>query len=519
MKIIPTRLYPVHILNRTIPLILALLLIGTSSPGQSSSVTFTDVTTDAGMSNIGFNFGNPIWGDFDNDGRLDLFVDNHFNRPPNLYHNNGDGTFTDILASSGVYPHGDRHGSAWGDFDNDGYLDLYFTKGAKGGSTLGEKKDELYHNLGNLTFLNIAEDAGTTNTWGRGRSVAWGDINNDGYLDIVDANLRTATIVLQNNGNETFADVTSSSGIGPLIYTEVCFADYDNDGWADLFFTISQRGSSSSDRLYRNNQNGTFTDVSRTARLKKLTFGRTPCWGDYNNDGFLDLYVSRGQDEEPVQQTLYRNKGNGTFADVTNAAGLASLTNNRAAMWGDYDNDGFLDLYVVNSGSDPLGKGPNHLYHNNGNGTFTDVAAAAGVADEVLSRGRGAAWGDYDGDGFLDLFVTDGEEDTDFEMGPQTLFHNSADNGNHWLEIVLVGTSSNRQGLGAQVTIQTSAGTQYRQADGGSGHFLSQGAAPVHFGLGQQTTIDQLTVKWPRGSVQTFNNVPADQVLTITEGD
>jgi hypothetical protein len=518
MKINLNRPYSMRLLYRVSPLLLALLLTGNTSQAQTS-VTFTDVTTAAGMNNTGFTFGNPIWGDFDNDGHFDLFVDNHFNRPPNVYHNNGNGTFTDILATSGIYSHGDRHGAGWGDYDNDGYLDLCWTKGAKGGSTLGRKQDELYRNLGNLSFLNVAEAAGTTNTWGRGRSMAWGDINNDGYLDIIDANLRTATIILQNNGNGTFADVTATSGIGAVTYPEACFVDYDNDGWMDLFCTISQRGTNLKDRLYRNNHDGTFTNVSQSAKLRALTLGRTPCWGDYNNDGYLDLYISRGGDEDPAAQTMYRNKGNGTFADVTSQSGLASMSNNRGAMWGDYDNDGYLDLYVVNSGSDPGGKGPNHLYRNNGNGTFTDVASAAGVTDEVVSRGRGAAWGDYDGDGFLDLFTTNGEDDTAFEQGPQTLFHNSANNGNHWLEIVLVGTSSNRQGLGAQVTIQTNAGLQYRQADGGSGHFLSQGAAPVHFGLGQQTTINQLTVKWLGGTVQTLNNVAADQVITITEGN
>ena len=218
-----------------------------------------------------------------------------------------------------------------------------------------------------------------------------------------------------------------------------------------------------------------------------------------------------------LEQTLYRNNGDGTFTDVTDEAGLGAISNNRAAAWGDFNNDGYLDLYVVNSGSDPDGKGANYLYRNNGDGTFTDVAASVGVDDVVASRGRGAAWADYDDDGFLDLFVTNGEDGTDFISGPQFLFHNQG-NGNHWLTVKLVGTTSNRQALGAKVTIHTGQTIQYRELNGADGHYLSQGAAPLHFGLGQTTVVDTMTIKWPSGLSQTLNNVSADQDIIVTEG-
>src|SRR5262249_3390061 len=162
-------------------------------------------------------------------------------------------------------------------------------------------------------------------------------------------------------------------------------------------------------------------------------------------------------------------------------------------------------------------KGPNYLFKNNHDGTFTDVAASAGVANVVFNRGRTCAWGDYDNDGSLDLFVTDGESDTAFELGPQFLYHNTG-SGNNWLKVRPVATTSNHLGLGVKVTIKTGSQIQYRENNGASGHFLSQGAAPLHFGLGSATVVDQVTIKWPSGTTQVLNNVAANQQLVVTEG-
>ena len=346
--------------------------------------------------------------------------------------------------------------------------------------------------------------------------MAWGDYDNDGHLDLLLGNLKTDLVLLKNNGDGTFLDITVQAGLEHLQYNECAFADYNNDGFPDIFCTNSQAQHPLRDILLKNNGDGTFTNASRQARIRPLINGRAIAWGDYDNDGDLDLFISRGTDIS-FKQTLYRNNGDGTFTDVTDQAGLGSISNNRAAAWGDFDNDGFLDLYVVDSGSDPEGKGPNYLYRNNQDGTFTDVASSAGVEDLVMSRGRGAAWGDYDNDGFLDLFVTNGEDGTLFIEGPQILYQNEG-NGNSWLKIKLIGTTSNRQGLGANVTIQIGQTMQYRQANGAEGHFLSQGTGPLHFGLGQATVVDQITVNWPSGLNQILSNISANQEVTVIEG-
>lgn len=478
---------------------------------------FTDVTAVAGLAPNGTPFGNPSWGDFNGDGYLDLFVDNHYNSSPYFYSNNGDGTFTNIFSSTGLESRGDRHGNGLCDFDNDGDLDLHVTIGAKHGTALGTKSDQTGMNLGGFLFTEVADSAGTDDTWGQGRSVAWGDYDHDGYADLLLGNLKTDLVLYRNNGDGTFTNVAVAAGLAGLQYNEATFADYNNDGYPDIYLSDVEVRGALTDRLFKNNGDGTFTDVTQEAGIQPLTEGRSHAWGDYNNDGYLDLFISRGTDV-PMKQTLYKNNGDGTFTNVTDLAGLGAISNNRAAGWGDFDNDGYLDLYVVNSGTDPDGKGPNYLYRNNGKGGFRDVAASTGVQALALSRGRGASWGDYDNDGFLDLFTNNGEDNTDYPSGPAFLYHNEK-NTNHWLKIKLIGTVSNRDGLGAKATITAQGKTQYRENNQAMGHYLSQQQVPLHFGLGKTTVVDQVVITWPSGIVQTLTDVAADQQLLVTEGE
>jgi hypothetical protein len=484
----------------------------------SARANFIDVTSVAGLHVTGETFASPIWGDFNRDGYLDVFVDNRHKGPPYVYQNNGNGTFTDVFSTSGINLIGDRQGSAWVDFDNDGDLDLSFIKGASNNHTLGIKKDELYANFRTGSFRNMATQAGVTNTWGRGRGVAWADYDNDGFVDLIVGNFMTDLVLYRNNGNKTFTDVTAQTGLSHLQYTNCAFADYNNDGFQDIMCVVAypKNVQGLSDILLQNNGDGTFTDISSKAGIAPLLKGQCIAWGDYDNDGDLDLFVSRGTENDPVKQTLYRNNGDGGFTDVGDEARVGSTRNNRAAAWGDYDNDGYLDLYVVNSGGDPAGKGPNNLYRNNHDGTFTDVARVEGVDDLIASRGRGATWADYDNDGFLDLFIANDEDQTQFPEGPQVLYHNQG-NANHWLKIKLVGTVSNRQGLGVKVTVQTDGTTQLREANGASGHFFSQSASPLHFGLGNATIIDEIRVTWPSGVNQVLDQTGVNQEITITE--
>jgi hypothetical protein len=617
---------------------------------------FTDVTDAAGVDVAPRQtFGNPIWSDFDGDGALDIFVGNH-GGAPSLFRNNGNGTFSDRRAASGITARGDRHGAAWGDYDNDGRPDLFITLGAERGRSIGRKTDQLYRNVGNGRFVDVTSLAGVGNASGRGRSVSWLDFDNDGHLDLFLKNHKTANVLYRNNGNGTFTDVTGAAGLATAPGTIAGWADYDKDGFMDLVVTAPN----GRDQLWRNNGNGSFTDMTVRAGLGAESNGVGIAWGDYDGDGWPDLYIARGEGaknwmtsdhqrivfsaEEVSKQngldfttdggavtfdlflddcrrptavffgrnewspaqlpvtvtgteasrqpdyvvgtdlgffiwkdakgwhvrwssngrldaegghsfdgvitptgnvqsvrwlkappvapfgggTLYRNNRDGTFTDVTAGAGVMPGSNSRAAVWGDYDNDGRLDLYVV------ARSGPNHLFRNNGDGTFTDVAEPAGVTARTGSRGEGAAWGDFDADGFLDLYLTRvGPDILDvadraasrvsgelacLPFGRHALYRN-AGNGNAWLEIRLVGTASNRDGIGAKLTLWAGGRLQYREVvGGGGGQLFSQGSGPLHFGLGEAAVVDSLVIQWPSGQVDTLTDVAPDQELTITEG-
>src|SRR5438034_1834389 len=480
---------------------------------------FHEVTAEVGLiSEATLSWGNPIWADFNNDGFLDLIVP-IYDPQPFVYLNNAGGTFTDIRASCGIVPPAlDRsfwRGFAFGDYDGDGNIDLYVAEFPRANAM---KRDPLFKGHGDGTFENVAESAGIETSSALGQSAFWFDYDNDGKLDLFVKNYGRPNRLYRNNGDGTFTQVPDAAGLetatlGAYHGTLCSFADYDNDGFMDVAF------SGERNVLYRNN-GGTFADVTAAAGMTTDRNSTGIAWGDYDNDGLLDLYIARGTIASgSLGNTLYRNNGDGTFTDVTAEAGLVTTANTWAAIWGDYDNDGFLDLFVTCAGASALGSGnANLLYHNNGDGTFTNVAAAEGVElEDNTSLHKGAAWVDYNNDGFPDLVIKDGIYPGTGAFGFHRLFKNNG-NSNHFIIVNLTGVQSNRNGIGARVTTTYSGGMSFRQNNGGGGgEYASQGSEPLHFGIGAATEAT-VEVKWPSGILDTLPLVAANSTLTIAEG-
>jgi len=395
-------------------------------------------------------------------------------------------TFSDQASSAGVADAGTGQGIAWGDFDGDGDQDFYL---ANNGT------NKLYRNNGNGTFTDIASSAGV-NASGNSRGAVWGDIDSDGDLDLYVA-INGANLLYRNNGNSTFTDIASSAGVNDSgDGVGVAWGDFDKDGDLDLY--LANFGGTN--RLYRNNGNSTFTDIASSAGVADTGNGYGVAWGDFDNDGDLDLHVAK----IGAANRLYQNNGNSTFTDIASSAGVADAGSGRSAAWGDIDNDGDLDLYVANSGSQ------DRLYRNNGNSTFTDVASSEGTG-ETSNGATSAAWADYDGDGDLDLCVVNNSTSSAHKL------YRNGGNSNRWLQVKLVGVGSNKNGIGARVTAMTGSTQQRRDVEGGGSGAWAQGSLPVEFGFGGTTTVDSLVIRWPTGTTQTVRSVATNQVLTVTE--
>ncbi len=464
-----------------------------------SQTTFTKIITGPVATDEG-QFVRHAWGDFRNSGLLDLVVCNWGGRTNVYYLNNGNGTFTKATHGDPVQE-ADYHASPTiGDFDNDGFLDLTITAGV-GAPTA--RHNLFFHNNGDGTFSRQG-GAGVTNLLGSYDANAAVDYDNDGLLDLFVTQDGGLTQLWHNNGDGTFTRITS----GPAVSDAApVWGDYDNDGFMDLFLPV---GTSTGNVLYHNNRNGTFTRVLTNTIATDPFFGgaEAAAWGDYDNDGLQDLFVT-GDNGSPNR--LYHNEGSGRFTIVTGIpmATRPAGTDSLGCAWGDYDNDGYLDLFVTSHG------GHNTLYHNNGDGTFTQVLSG----DLVNDGGPGyslCGWVDYDNDGFLDLFISQNNLAT--STTTNLLYHNNG-NTNGWLELRLAGRASNRSAIGAKVHVLATIGGrtlwQMREITTGGGRNVQPLVA--HFGLGDATNVDLVRIEWPSGIVQILTNVAPRQILNVVE--
>ena len=476
---------------------IAILALGLALAPANAELRFIETTDQAGVGDQGRSYG-AAWGDYNGDGLIDLFV-SYMDNPDVLYRNKGGGIFEEVSLEAGIP---DAEGSAaegavWGDYDNDGDLDLFVANGCEPDP---DYPSFFYRNNGSGTFTEAAEETGLSFI-GQTVGTAWADYDRDGYIDLYVGLLASApnagNFLYRNIGDGTFTNVGAEAGVNDQRDSNggVVWADYDNDGDPDLY--VANRNQPNA--LFRNNGDGTFTDVGATAGLDDDGNSEGVAWGDYNNDGWLDLYVA----DANGTNLLHLNNGDGTFANVTQEAGVNLPTPSVGANWVDFDNDGWLDLFVVSWLT-----GPNRLYRNNHDGTFTDVASVVGV--DYQEDGRAGAWADMNDNGFLDLFVAN--------FGKNRLFLNTG-NENHWLIIRVVGTVSNRDGIGTRIEasaiIEGNPLKQIREVRaGGSRH--AQDSLAVEFGLGNATTVD-LVILFPSGIRRYLFNVQANQILTVLE--
>jgi hypothetical protein len=470
--------------------------------------TFTKIT-EGEIVNDGGRSAGVAWGDYDNDGFEDLFVANNNGENDFLYHNNGDGTFTRITSGDIVNDGGDSVSANWGDFDNDGDLDLFVSNGGGFGSP---KNNFLYRNDGDGTFTRIVTGSIVSDLLYTLPS-AWGDFDNDGWLDLFTGNWFGVHALYRNTGTGSFTRVTTNAiGLDPALGDSngCSWGDYDNDGRLDLF-VANGGGGPQPHFLYRNLGHGAFTKITSGCIVTEPMVGIGGAWGDYDNDGFLDLFTTQQSGNSQRRNRLYHNNGAGGFECITSGPTGTDTGFGTGCAWGDYDNDGFLDLFVCWQ----EGKN-NHLYHNNGDGTFTQILEGSPVNDG--GRSPGCAWADYDNDGFLDLFVSNGAFVG--STGEDNFLYRNDGNGNRWLKLKLVGGPSNRAAIGAKVRVTATMGgnqrQQMREISGGSG-FASQNSVIAHFGLAGATHAELVRIEWPSGTVQELRNVIANQFLTITE--
>lgn len=465
----------------------AMVFVCSQSSGLAQVSLFKEVTASVGVAVKGNNWG-VAFGDFNNDSREDILV-TRFGQGNLLYKNSGDGRFEEISQITGLDINQKNGMAVWGDIDNDGLLDLYLAG--------IEEPNRLFKNTGAESFTDISETAGVADS-GKTEAVAFTDFNLDGHLDLFVFNRAAQNRFYQNKGQWVFEDVSNRTHTtGRSNAMGLAFTDYDNDGDQDLYLVYDGKMANN---LYRND-GGVFTEVAQQAGVAVQAEGMAPAFGDFNNDGWLDLYITN-----MFENILFKNNGDGTFKNVTESAGVGDTGMGWGVSWLDFDNDGWLDLYVANASSFNTPPDPNVLYHNNGDGTFSMVNAQD-PSSSLLSS-FGAATADLNQDGYLDLFITN--------QGAENQLFQNLGGEHHWLAIKLIGTSSNRDALGAKVELRAGDLTLYREVTSACG-WVSQNSLTLHFGLAHNTSVDEIEIKWPSRKIDYFYQIPADQKIIIQE--
>ncbi|MCK8481121.1 FG-GAP-like repeat-containing protein [Psychroserpens algicola] len=478
-----------------------ILLIICAANFLNAQTLFENQATNLGLNtSTGDTFlGNGLsFFDFDNDGWDDITLTSSENNPLRFFKNNN-GSFVeqDFGLSSIDYQ---TKSVTWVDFDNDGDNDLFVTSDAQG--------NKMFENLGNMVFQDISVNTGmiTTNMFTYGAS--WGDINNDGFLDVFLSN-RTSDItnkLYKNNGDGTFTDITSQSGIdqNPVFSFCSAFVDINNDGYQDLY--VSNDKLSYENKLYRNNGDGTFTDISASSGTNISVDAMSVTVGDYNRDGYFDIYVTNN----PTGNYLFRNNGDETFQDVAMATGTSFNSIGWGASFFEADNDMDVDLYVsgqLDGSSSGLLSAA--FYENNNNTNYV-------LNNNCFPNDNGASYsnaiGDIDNDGLLDIVVSNNANENVF------LWRNVSSNSNNWIKLKLIGVQSNANAIGARIEISTDGYKQYAYTICGEG-YLAQMTDRTHFGLGNHSIIDYIKIYWPNGLEETYTDVQVNQTLILTEGD
>ncbi len=431
---------------------------------------FREVTDQARVGNTGYSMAVTV-GDFNNNGYPDIYVSNH--GPNVLYRNNGDGTFTDVTGRAGVAGDMSSVGAVWLDYNNNGWLDLYVANyvefdpafnlvyapdGYPGPLNFSGQPDVLYRNNGDGTFTDVTEEMGVYNPSGRAMGVGAVDIFGNGYPDIIVANDAMANYVYRNDGGTKFEEVAMRSGVA-----------FNRGGEATASMGVS--------------------------------------FADYNGNGLVDFFIS-----DASYNALYQNQGGGLFSDVSFPTGIAMASGQHvgwSAAFFDFDNDMSQDIYIVNGDLKHLYGQEDQLFQNVGDGMFREVSGEQGPYFREAMVGRGGCIGDYDNDGDLDVFIVNLNEEA-------VLLRNDVGNQNNWLLINLVGRESNRDGVGAKINVVTGGVTQTAWKTGG-GQYISQNDPRIHFGLGDHEVVDQLEIIWPSGITQRLQDVRANQILTVEE--